>query len=127
VRRTLLLALVLVMLVARTACDRTERTGVLLVEGPREAVGAAVSVAGREAGRLGAGPGGDALLSTRGPLDRWSDIEVVNAAGKRLTIRAALGESTLVRVSFADRRIAWMPVASRASAADDDTLAAEDD
>jgi hypothetical protein len=121
---------VLAVLLWWSSRDGPRESGGLAIEGGADGVGAAVYVNGRVIGEMQAELGDSALgsrLDARVQLRRLNEIVVVSARGMRLVSLAPLGESTLVWVSFAARRLTVTPAGAGATQTDADTLAEYDD
>jgi hypothetical protein len=155
-KRAILLTVVLAGFVWWSSRDHPREYGGLAFEGGADGAGAAVYVNGRsigsmkpewwvrasalDSGSVGKGrasgiasdrPRPDSALfsrlDARVQLRRLNEIVVVSARGVRLVSLAPLGESTLVWVSFAARRLTVTPAGAGATQAEADTLVEVDD
>ena len=155
-RRIAVVVVLLGLLGLWSARFQRHATGAVVMSGGADGVGAAVSVNGHAVGRMAeewrvsasqfdsilvdkhSGGAVTSLpsrrdsavasrLDTRVPLQRSNEIVVVGAGGVRLSVWTPLGESTLVQVSFRDRRLTVTPAGALAVPAGADTSAEYDD
>lgn len=153
-RRTIFLAVLLAGLLWWSSRERPSGSSGLAIEGDADGVGAVVYVNARAIGVMKpewpiSAPGLDSVrrvparrsaadrprpgsalasrLDARVQLRRLNEIVVVSARGVRLVSLAPLGESTLVWVSFRERRLTVTPAGAGATQAGADTLAEYDD